>query len=135
MGGRLVKRPTTILLPVLLMAGLGSGAVLAQGMSPPAFSDLDTNGDGVIDADEFAQHQAARMSERHGKGSGQGKGQGKGYGEGQVQGQGKGHGKHGGSGKGAPAYGELDLDGDGCINAEEFSMHVAARHGQSMDPE
>ncbi len=120
-----MKRVATFFFPLLLVLGLGSGSVLAQQMSPPAFSDLDTNGDGVIDADEFAKHQAARMSERHGKGGGYGKGPG----------QGQGHGKHGGSGMGAPAYGELDLDGDGCINAEEFSKHVAARHGQAMDSE
>lgn len=123
MGDRLVKSTAKYFVPLLLLVSLGSSGVLAQGMSPPAFSDLDTNGDGVIDADEFAKHQAARMSERHGKASGQGKGQG----------QGKGHGKHGGYRQGAPAYGELDLDGDGCINAEEFTKHVAARHGQAKD--
>ena len=133
MGDRIVKRAAKFIFPLLLVVGLGSGGVLAQQMSPPAFSDLDTNGDGVIDADEFAKHQAARMSERHGKASGQGKGQGKNYGR--ALGQGKGYGKHGGAGMGAPAYGELDLDGDGCINAEEFSKHVAARHGQAMDSE
>ncbi len=118
-----MKSTAKFLVPLLLVVGLGSSDILAQGMSPPAFADLDTNGDGVIDADEFAKHQAARMSERHGQA--QGKGQGKG----------QGHGKHGGAGQGAPAYGELDLDGDGCIDAGEFSKHVAARHGQAMDSE
>ena len=38
-----------------------------------------------------------------------------------------GHGKH--KGKGMPTFGDLDLDGDGCINAEEFATHQAERHG------
>ena len=100
---------------------LGATGVMAQGMSPPSFTDLDLNGDGAIDADEFAKHQAARMSERHGKASG--KGQGKG--------QGQGH----GMGQGIPAYGDIDLDGDDFISAEEFSAHVAERHGKAMTQE
>lgn len=102
---------------------LGATGVMAQGMSPPAFADLDLNGDGMIDADEFAKHQAARMSERHGNASG--KGQGYGMGQGKQGGAGR-------SGKGVPAYGDIDLDGDDCISAEEFSKHVAARHGKPM---
>lgn len=28
-----------------------------------------------------------------------------------------------------PTFGDLDLDGDGCINADEFARHQAERHG------
>jgi hypothetical protein len=41
-----------------------------------------------------------------------------------------------GAGKGSPgipAYGDIDLDGDACISAEEFSRHVAARHGTTAE--
>lgn len=39
--------------------GMGHGAGHDMGMKMPGFSDIDTNGDGCIDAGEFAAHQAA----------------------------------------------------------------------------
>jgi len=125
-----MKRWISPLFACALM-GFTAGAT-AQNMSPPAFTDLDLNGDGMIDADEFAKHQAARMSERHGNTSarGPGRGQGKGQGTGQGRSDGgtmqRGAGR---SGQGVPAYGDIDLDDDDCISAEEFAKHVAARHG------
>ena len=80
----------------------------------PVFSDIDTNGDGKLDAEEFA---AGR--DRHMKKMKQ-----------QYGGQGKGKGMHGGHGMNMPTFSDLDLDGDGCINAEEFAKHQAEHHGK-----
>jgi hypothetical protein len=29
-----------------------------------------------------------------------------------------------------PTFGDLDLDGNGCIDAEEFAKHQAGHHGK-----
>jgi hypothetical protein len=34
-----------------------------------------------------------------------------------------------------PTFGDLDLDGNGCIDAEEFAKHQAERHGRHGSPE
>jgi len=73
-----------------------------QRHSPPAFSDLDTSGDGRLNEAELVAGQKAHkqaMHEQHGKGMKM------------------------------PTFGDLDLDGDGCINADEFARHQAERHG------
>jgi len=44
-------------------------------------------------------------------------------------GSGEGKGMHS-KGMKMPTFGDLDLDGDGCINAEEFAKHQAERHGK-----
>ena len=124
-----MRHSTIFPISALILAAVFACPLQAsEHMSPPAFSDIDANGDGVIDAEEFGQHQAARMAERHGgkAGQGKGKGDGKGKGMGHGQGSGKGHGS-------PPAYGELDLDGNGCIDATEFAQHVAERHGTAPD--
>jgi hypothetical protein len=33
-----------------------------------------------------------------------------------------------------PTFMELDLNGDGCINEEEFAKHQAERHGKAQTP-
>lgn len=44
----------------------------------PAFSDIDTNGDGAISKDEFANHQKNNMmNKRNQMGQGMGQGQNK----------------------------------------------------------
>jgi len=109
----------------------GADSVQAQGRSasPPSFSDIDTNGDGVIDAEEFAANRAARMGSRQGmQGQGQ-KGQGQGQ-KGQGQGMG-GQGQSGGRGARMPTYADLDTDADGCVSPEEFQAHQASRHGSN----
>ena len=93
--------------------------------SAPPFSDIDTNGDGKLDRDEFIAGREAHMKvmkEKHGAHGGQG-----------------GPGMHHGQGMKMPSFGDLDLDGNGCIDAEEFAKHQAEhhgkRHGQKADAE
>jgi Ca2+-binding EF-hand superfamily protein len=86
-----------------------AGKSMKGAASAPAFSDLDTDGDGVLSEAELVAGQKAHrqaMRDMH-KGS-QGKGMNK------------------------PTFGDLDLDGDGCINAEEFAVHQAKRHGKKQ---
>jgi Ca2+-binding EF-hand superfamily protein len=86
----------------------------------PPFSDIDTDGDGKLDLAEFTAgreaHQAAMREERGGP-----------HGEGQG-------GRHGHA-RPMPTFGDLDLDGNGCIDAEEFAKHQAERHGRHGSPE
>lgn len=97
------------------------GRMMKGAASAPPFSDVDTNGDGKLDEAEFTagreKHMQA-MQEQHGKGKGHGAGCGM-------------HGK-GMQGKGMkmPTFGDLDLDGNGCIDAEEFAKHQAEHHGR-----
>ena len=97
----------------------------------PSFDDFDANGDGKLDSDEFTAGREARMQamrKQHG---------------------GKGGGPHGAHGQGKhqgmkmPTFADLDLDGNGCIDADEFAQHQAqhhsaghgARHGQQAATE
>ncbi|MBT8048389.1 MAG: hypothetical protein HKN57_02960 [Xanthomonadales bacterium] len=87
----------------------------------PAFADLDTDGDGMLNEAELTAGQQAHrkaMQEAHGKGMGGGKGMHHGHGKGMAM----------------PTFADLDLDGDGCINAEEFAKHQAERHGKPAAP-
>lgn len=81
----------------------------------PSFADLDSDGDGMLNEAELAAGQRAHMKSMHG-------------GE-------KGHGKHAGMhhGKGMkmPTFQDLDLNGDDCIDADEFARHQAERHGKA----
>jgi hypothetical protein len=43
--------------------GMGKG----QGMKMPSFGDIDTDGDGCISPEEFAEHQATHHRRRHGQ--------------------------------------------------------------------
>ena len=92
------------------------GRMMKGAASAPPFSDVDTNGDGKLDEAEFTagreKHMQA-MREAHGKGKGHGGG----------------HGMHG-KGMKMPTFGDLDLDGNGCIDAEEFAEHQADHHGK-----
>ena len=86
----------------------------------PAFSDLDADGDGVLSEDELVAGQKAhrqKMQEMHKSGEDQG------------------HHMHHGKGMKMPTFGDLDLDGDGCINADEFAVHQAERHGKTLEKE
>lgn len=83
----------------------------------PAFSDIDSDDDGkVSEAELIAAQQAHRqaMREAHGK-SGR-------------------HGMHHGEGMKMPTFGDLDLDGNGCIDADEFAKHQAEHHGKPRVP-
>ena len=97
-----------------MAARAAEGRKMKGAASAPPFSDVDSNGDGQLDRAEFnagRDAHMAKMREQHG-----GKGQGKGMG----------HGK----GKKMPSFTDLDLDGNGCIDADEFARHQASHHGK-----
>lgn len=85
----------------------------------PAFSDIDSNGDGKLNADEFNAGRDAHMKAMREK-----------YGAGQGAGMGTGHQAHHGKGMQMPTFQDLDLDGNGCIDAEEFAKHQSEHHGR-----
>ena len=90
----------------------------------PAFADFDNNGDGKLDVDEFTAGHEAHMAAMHG-------GRGERHGNCNCKGEG---GRHGHAGP-MPTFGDLDLDGNGCIDAEEFAKHQAEHHGRHNAPE
>jgi hypothetical protein len=106
--------------------------------SAPAFADVDSDGDGKLTEAELTAAQQAHMQAMHE--SHQGMGDAKGgemcggtcpcMGKGAGMGEGMQHGKHQHmqGGMTMPSFGDLDLDGDGCINAEEFAKHQAEMH-------
>jgi Ca2+-binding EF-hand superfamily protein len=85
--------------------------------SAPPFIEVDTNGDGMLDIEEFnAGREAHRKAMREQYASGKstmGSGKGKQHGKGKM-----------------PSFGDLDLNADGCIDPEEFAKHQAERHGK-----
>ena len=90
-----------------------AGKPMKGAATAPAFSDLDTDGDGVLSEAELTAGQKAHMKamrEQH-------------------QGRGMHKGMQHGKGMKMPTFADLDLDGDGCINPEEFATHQAERHG------
>jgi Ca2+-binding EF-hand superfamily protein len=117
-----------------------------QRHSPPAFSDIDTDGDGFVSEEEFNSFRAARMAAKAEAGKPmKGAATAPAFGDLDSDGDGllsedeltaghKAHRKamHEQHGKGMkmPTFGDLDLDGDGCINAEEFAKHQAEHHGK-----
>ena len=97
-----------------------AGHMMRGAASAPSFSEFDENGDGKLDRDEFvAGHEAHRamMRATHGGRPGED------------------HGGRHGHGRPMPTFGDLDLDGNGCIDAEEFAKHQADHHGRHATPE
>jgi len=102
------------LISALFLVFIGiSQPSMAQGKkSPPTFAEIDSNGDGMIDPQEFAAHQDERMASNSAGRGGQGnKGQGK-PAAGQS-GQGKADARE-------AMFSQLDQDGDGCLVIDEF---------------
>ncbi len=91
------------------------GKMKGQASAPP-FSEVDSNGDGKLDEAEFTAGREAHMQAMRGQ-------------HGKGKGHGAGHGKHG-KGMKMPTFGDLDLDGNGCIDADEFAEHQAEHHGK-----
>ena len=145
---------TTIIIAIAMLPFVAK-AESQQRHSPPAFSDIDTDGDGFVSEEEFNSFRAARMAAKAEAGKPmKGAATHPAFGDLDSDGDGvlsedeltagrKAHKQamreqHGsGDGKGMhskgmkmPTFGDLDLDGDGCINAEEFARHQAERHGQ-----
>jgi len=98
-----------------------AGHMMRGAAKAPSFSDIDANGDGKLDRDEFTAGRDAHMKRMREEG----------YGGGHGHGEGHGH----GPGQPMPSFGDLDLDGNGCIDAEEFAKHQAAHHGHRGSPE
>lgn len=100
-------------------AEMAEAGMPMKGMATaPAFADLDSDGDGMLNEAELTAGQKAHMKamrEQH---------------QGHECCQGKHEGMHHGQGMKTPTFGDLDLDGDGCINAEEFAKHQADHHGK-----
>lgn len=90
----------------------GEGRPMKGMASAPSFAEVDTDSDGKLSEAELTAAQQAHMQAMHG-GAG---------------GKGMHHGKHG-KGMTMPTFGDLDLDGDGCIDAGEFAKHQAEMHG------
>jgi hypothetical protein len=67
----------------------------------PDYSELDTDGDGKVTAEEFHAFRASRMQAHAAEGRKM---------------------KHAAD---APAFEDLDLDADGSLSAEEFAAHHA----------
>jgi Ca2+-binding EF-hand superfamily protein len=84
--------------------GEGEGYVGGMRGSPPAFSDFDLDGDGVISESEFNEAHAKRMSEMAAQGYKM---------------------KHAGD---APGFSGIDSNDDGVISSQEFSDHQSAHH-------
>jgi len=146
---------TTVIIAIVMLPFVAK-AESQQRHSPPAFSDIDTDGDGFVSEEEFNSFRAARMAAKAEAGKPM-----KGAathpafgdldtdGDGMLSeaeldaghkahkqamreqhGSGDGQGKQHRKGMKMPTFGDLDLDGDGCINAEEFAKHQAEHHGK-----
>jgi len=73
-----------------------------RGMAnPPSFSGFDSNGDGVLSADELSAGQQQRMLERRGD-------------QGVANSPGRGMGRN------MPAFADFDLNWDGILHRDEF---------------
>lgn len=89
----------------------------------PGFAEVDSDGDGKLtEAELTAAQQAHMQAMQEAKGDAE-----KGMGHGKGMGKGMHHGGH--DGRKMPTFGDLDLNGDGCIDAEEFAKHQAEMHG------
>lgn len=97
-----------------MAARAAEGRKMKGAASAPPFSSVDSDGDGKLDRAEFTAGRDAhmqKMREMH---------------DGQRDGKGMMHGK----GRPMPTFADLDLDGNGCIDAEEFARHQASHHGK-----
>jgi len=78
----------------------------------PDFKDIDTNGDGQLSEAEFVAAQQAHRAKMKAAHGAHGMSQGMGHGMGMKM----------------PTFSDLDTNGDGCIDADEFAAHQAAHH-------
>jgi EF-hand domain pair/EF hand len=134
---------------VLALAVLPSAARADCGKQhqPPAFTEVDADGDGFVSEEEFNNFRAARHAAKAEAGKPM-KGMASEPAFADIDSDGDGklteaeltaahqahmqamHEDHKGTcgGMKMPAFGDLDLDGNGCINAEEFAKHQAEMH-------
>lgn len=89
-----------------------AGKPMKGAATAPSFLEIDTDGDGMLNEIELTTAQQAHyeaMKEQHGKGRGM----------------------HHGKGMKMPTFPDLDLDGNGCIDTDEFAKHQAEMHGRA----
>jgi len=101
-----------------------AGKPMKGAKSMPDFNDIDTDGDGMLTAVELTAAQQAHRAKMKAAHEAHGVGHGKGHGYGQ------GYGQHHGVGMKMPGFDDIDTNGDGCIDAEEFAAHQAAHHSK-----
>ena len=101
-------------------AAAASGRPMRGADNAPPFASFDTNGDGQLSPDELAAGQARQFQNRPGAGMGPGAGRGPGGGMGPGAGM----------GRNQPAFADYDLNGDGTINADEFTQARNQRVGE-----
>jgi hypothetical protein len=88
---------------IVAIGTLTAGLVLAMPPTPPAFTDLDLDGDGQITQQEFTQFRATRMAGRAAQGY-----------------------PLRNAGRAAP-FAQIDADGDGTLSRQEFDSYHACR--------
>lgn len=88
--------------------GQGQGQGMGRGRNMPEFTDFDLNADGYFVEDEFYEARDKRISERARQGY-------------PMRGLAN-----------APSFAEIDTDGDGRVNSQEFAAHQAQHRQQGM---
>jgi Ca2+-binding EF-hand superfamily protein len=142
---------------ILIIAAVLAMALLPQAASadcgkqhnPPAFTEMDADGDGFVSEEEFNTFHAKRHAAKAEAGKPmKGMASAPAFADIDSDGDGKlteaeltaahqahmeamreehqGMGMH--KGMKMPTFGDLDLDGNGCISAEEFAKHEAEMH-------
>ena len=79
-----------------------------KGQNAPVFSDIDANGDGAIQAEEFYQFRSQRMAERAAAG-------------GKMK-----------NAANAPTFEDIDANGDGGVSPDEFTAFKAERMAEKQ---
>ena len=85
-----------------------SPAGKGKGQNAPVFSDIDANGDGAIEAEEFYQFRSQRMAERAAAG-------------GKMK-----------NAANAPTFEDIDANGDGGVSPDEFNAFKAERMAEKQ---
>ena len=113
-----------------MAAKTAEGKQMRGAATAPAFTDIDSDGDGQLNPEELSAAQQAHRGKNHANAYGQGYGQGQGHGHGHGKkmanggcGEGKGKGMKGDM----PTFSDFDLNGDGKIVETEFNQGHAKR--------
>jgi Ca2+-binding EF-hand superfamily protein len=115
-------------------ARAAEGRPMRGAASAPAYSALDTNGDGQLSREELIAGQRAHMKQRHAMRMSQGRDMApdRGMGRGMERGMGRGMGRH------MPFFSEFDVNRDGILLEKEFEearskrMAEMAQRGHQM---
>ena len=108
-----------------MAANAEAGRMMRGAATAPAFTDIDTDNDGKLDADELAAGHKAHMEKMGGMKHQHAAGQGHGHVAGTGHAKGKGHkGEHKAN---MPMFEDFDLNADGKIVEDEFNEVHAAK--------